>query len=408
MSPASPPPRAAPAPVAAPPPPVPGDPAAGAGPAPAPRPPPGLVPDPMPEPTPELTVVVPCFNERRNVRPLLDRLERALAGRRWEAVFVDDDSPDGTAEAVRAAARADRRVRLLLRVGRRGLASAVIEGALSSVADVVAVVDGDGQHDIERLPDLLAALEAGAEVAVGSRYLEGGDSGGLDGGWRQRLSRAGTAVVQSTLPAPLTDPMSGMFALPQPLLRALAPRLTGQGFKILLDLLLSAPTPLRVTEAPVRFFPREQGQSKLDVQVLLQFLGLLLDKRLGGRVPLRFVSFAAVGLLGVVVNLLVLGAGRAAGLGFEPAQALGTLVAMAANFQLNNAVTYRDARLRGARLWRGLALFMLVCGIGAVANVGIAQVLHSSSAGWTAAGAVGAALGVVWNYAVSATLVWRR
>ncbi len=355
-----------------------------------------------------LGVVIPCFNERANVPRLVQRLERALGGIAWEAVFVDDDSPDGTAAEVRAIARRDPRVRGLLRIGRRGLASAVIEGALSSAADVVAVMDGDLQHDETRLPAMLAALEAGADVAVGSRYVSGGDAAGLAGGWRQRLSRAGTGLVQSMLPVPLGDPMSGLFMLRQPLFRALAPRLTGQGFKILLDLLLSSPTPLRVAEVPVRFFSREEGASKLDIQVLLQFAGLLLDKRLGGRVPLRFLAFAAVGLVGVAVNVAVLALGRRLGLRFELAQVLGTLVAMAANFELNNAVTYRDQRLRGLALWRGLALFMAVCGVGGIANIGIAQVLYRTSSGWTAAGTIGAAIGVVWNYAVSATLVWRR
>ena len=85
----------------------------------------------------------------------------------------------------------------------------------------------------------------------------------------------------------------------------------------------------------------------------------------------------------------------------------GTLVAMVFNFQLNNQITYRDQRLRGPRLWRGLLLFLVVCSIGAVANVGIARVLYETNTYWTVAGAIGAMIGVVWNYAVSATLVWR-
>ncbi|MGI4946050.1 MAG: glycosyltransferase, partial [Janthinobacterium lividum] len=189
-----------------------------------------------------LTVVVPCFNERANVLPLVARLHAALDGLAWEVVFVDDNSPDGTAALLREVARHDRRVRCLRRVGRRGLSSAVIEGALSSSADYVAVMDGDLQHDEAQLPALLAALRGGADVAVGSRYLRGGTAAGLSGAWRQRLSRGGTALVQSLLPARLTDPMSGMFMLSRPLFERLAPRLTGQGFKILLDLLLSAPT----------------------------------------------------------------------------------------------------------------------------------------------------------------------
>ncbi len=362
-----------------------------------------------PPPPAELTVVVPCYNERPNVAILVDRLAATLAGVAWEVVFVDDDSPDGTAEEARALARRDARVRCLRRIGRRGLASAVIEGALSSSADFVAVMDGDLQHDETRLPDMLAALRAGdCDVVVASRHVAGGDAAGLAGAWRHRLSRSGIRLAQATLPVALTDPMSGFFALPRPLFERLAPKLTGQGFKILLDLLLSASPPLRVAELPARFHARTAGESKLDALVLIQFAGLLLDKRLHGLVPLRFIAFALVGAAGVLVHLAVLTLARYGGLAFESAQVVATIGAMAANFQMNNALTYRDRRLRGAALWRGLVLFMLVCGLGAIANVGIAQTLYAGHLGWTPAGAAGAAIGVVWNYAVSATLVWGR
>ena len=195
--------------------------------------------------------------------------------------------------------------------------------------------------------------------------------------------------------------------LPRPLFERLAPRLTGQGFKILLDLLLSAPAPLRVTEVPVLFHARQAGESKLDVLVLMQFAGLLLDKTLGGVLPLRFISFALVGAIGVGVNLGALWLGRWMGLGFGAAQTAATIVAMVGNFWLNNAVTYRDQRLRGPALWRGLVLFLAVCSVGAAANVGIAKALFAERFGWTLSGMAGAAIGVVWNYAVSATLVWR-
>ena len=356
----------------------------------------------------ELTVVVPCYNERANVGPMVARLRLALAGIAWEAVFVDDDSPDGTAAAVRAIAAADPRIRCIRRVGRRGLSSAVIEGALSSSAEFVAVIDGDLQHDETRLPLLLAAVQGGADLAVGSRHVEGGDSAGLSGAWRHRISGLGIRTAQAVLPVPLSDPMSGYFLLRRGLFERLAPRLTGSGFKILLDLLLSAQAPLRVAEIPVRFQPRVAGSSKLDVLVLVQFFGLVLDKALHGLVPLRFIAFALVGMVGVGVHLLTLQLGWASGLGFVPAEITATLVAMLANFQLNNAVTYRGVRLRGTALWRGLALFIAVCGIGAAANIGVARMLYAAQGGWTPSAVLGAAIGVVWNYAVSATLVWRQ
>lgn len=359
--------------------------------------------------TPVLSVIVPCYNERPNVAPMIAKLDAALTDIAWEVIYVDDNSPDGTAAEVRRIARQDRRVRCIRRIGRRGLASAVIEGALSSSADYVAVIDGDLQHDETRLPAMLAALQAGGcDIAVASRHVDGGDNSGLSSKFRHILSDGGIWLAQAFLPVRLTDPMSGFFMLPRPLFEDLARGLNGQGFKILLDLMLSSTAPLRVHEVPARFRERAAGESKMDALVMIQFGGLLLDKVFGGLLPLRFFSFALVGALGVVVHLLILALVRqTTPLGFEAEQTIATIVAMVFNFQLNNAITYRDQRLKGPALWRGLILFMVVCGFGAIANIGIAQVLYERHTAWTVAGGIGAMIGVVWNYAVSATLVWR-
>ncbi|MGE0225634.1 MAG: glycosyltransferase [Acetobacteraceae bacterium] len=358
---------------------------------------------------PELSVIVPCYNERPNVAPLIAQLDAALVGIAWEVIYVDDDSPDGTAAEVRRIAQDDPRVRCIRRIGRRGLASAVIEGALSSSAAYIAVIDGDLQHDETRLPVMLADLRGGQyDVVIASRHVEGGDNAGLSSRWRHILSDGGIRLAQVFLPGRLTDPMSGFFMLPRPLFEDLARNLTGQGFKILLDLMLSAPAPLRVREIPARFRERVAGESKLDALVMMQFGGLLLDKVFGGLLPQRFLSFALVGAMGVLVHLMVLLALRESlALGFNADQTIATIIAMIFNFQLNNAITYREQRLRGPRLWRGLGLFMLVCSVGAVANIGIANVLYESQTTWSIAGAIGAVIGVVWNYAVSSTLVWR-
>jgi dolichol-phosphate mannosyltransferase len=362
-----------------------------------------------PSGSPLLSVIVPCYNERPNVAPMIDKLRVALAGLDWEVIYVDDNSPDGTANTVRDIARRDPSVRCIRRVGRRGLASAVIEGALSSSADYVAVIDGDLQHDETRLQVMLQTLSTGSyDMVVASRHVAGGDDAGLGGKWRHILSDGGIRLAQVFLPVKLTDPMSGFFMLPRPLFEDLSRNLNGQGFKILLDLVLSSPEPLRVKEIPAGFRERVAGESKLDALVMMQFAGLLLDKVFGGMLPLRFFSFALVGALGVIVHMAVLiGLRKLSPMTFEIEQTIATLISMVFNFQLNNAITYRDQRLRGPRLWRGLVLFMIVCGFGAVANVGIAKVLYEQHTVWTIAGGVGAIIGVVWNYAVSATLVWR-
>ncbi len=334
-------------------------------------------------------------------------LDAALAGLAWEVVFVDDDSPDGTSAEAKRIAQSDLRVRCIRRIGRRGLSSAVIEGALSSAAEYVAVIDGDLQHDETRLPLMLQAVQGGADMAVGSRHVEGGDSSGLSSPLRVKLSETGIRVAQMVTRTSISDPMSGFFLLRRELFDSLAARLTGQGFKILLDLILASPRVLNVAEVPYKFRPRLAGESKLDVLVLAQFAGLLLDKALRGMVPLRFISFALVGGLGVLVNILVLQLASAAGADFGKAQTIGTIVAMVVNFQLNNQLTYRTQRLKGTKAWRGLALFMIVCGLGAIANIGIATALYAENGHSLLSGAAGAAVGVVWNYAVSSTLVWR-
>lgn len=369
---------------------------------------PGAVP--AAPPAPRLTVVVPCYNEADNVAEMVRRLDAALAGIAWEAVFVDDDSPDGTAAIAKAIAATDPRIRCIRRVGRRGLSSACIEGILSSAAPFVAVIDGDLQHDEGLLAGMLKVLEAGeAELVIGSRHVAGGAAAGGFSGARQSLSAFGTRLAERFLPVRVTDPMSGFFALRRDVFEEVVPRLNGTGFKILLDLLLSAGRPLRVKELAYSFRPRLAGESKLDLGVLIEFLGLLVDKALGGVLPLRFLSFAAVGATGVAVHMLVLGLAHGVGpLGFGAAMVLATLVAMTTNFLINNRVTYRDRRLRGPALLRGLVLFYLVCGIGAAANTGIAAVLVQGDVlGWGLAGVIGALMTVVWNYAMSSTLVWR-
>lgn len=356
---------------------------------------------------PELTIVVPTFNECGNVEPLLARLETALCGIAWEVVYVDDDSPDGTAAKVRALARTDPRIRCLQRIGRRGLSSAVIEGMLASSAPYLAVIDADLQHDERLLPQMLAALKTqDFDVVVGSRHVAGGSVGDWD---RRRVTISGFAarLARLVVAAELTDPMSGFFMLSRPAFERTVRRLSGQGFKILLDLFASTPVPFRFTELPFVFGRRQYGESKLDSLVVWEYLMLLADKLAGGYVPARFISFAAVGTSGVAVHFFTLFCALQA-VAFPVAQALATIVAMTSNFTLNNFLTYRDRRLAGMRFVAGLASFYAVCSLGAVANVGIASAAFADHYAWWVSGLAGAAVGVVWNYAVSSVLTWRR
>ncbi len=355
----------------------------------------------------ELTVVVPTFNECPNLEPLLTRLRAALSGIEWEIVFVDDDSPDGTAAQVRLLAQSDRRIRCIQRIGRRGLSTAVIEGMLASSSPYLAVIDADLQHDETLLPHMLAALKAeDLDLVIGSRHAAGGGVGDWD---RRRIaiSRLATRLARLVAAADLSDPMSGFFMISRPAFEGALRRLSGQGFKILLDLFASTPVAYRFKEIPYVFGRRLHGDSKLDSLVAWEYLMLLLDKLIGRYVPIRFVFFAAVGTSGVAVHFVTLYFGLQVA-SFPVAQALGTVVAMTSNFALNNVLTYRDRRLTGAHFFIGLASFYAICGLGAVANVGIASAAFAQHYTWWAAGLAGAAVGVVWNYAVSSVFTWHR
>jgi dolichol-phosphate mannosyltransferase len=357
----------------------------------------------------ELSVIVPTFNESDNIDEMVGALDACLKDVAWEIIFVDDDSPDGSAERARRLAGCDCRVRCLQRIGRRGLSSAVVEGMLSSAAPYLAVIDGDLQHDETRLPQMLEILKSGQfDIAVGSRYAPGGGIGSWDSS-RASISRFAARVSRLLVRADLSDPMSGFFMITRPAFESCMRRLSGLGFKILLDLFASSPQPLRFREIPFQFRTRRAGESKLDNQVAWDYGMLILDKLVGRVLPVRFVTFCLVGGLGVLVHLTVLAIlFKISGLAFVAAQTAATFSAMAFNFSLNNLTTYRDMRLRGWRWLIGLTTFTLACSVGAVGNVGIAAYVFSRSVAWIPAALAGIAVGAVWNYAVTMTYTWRK
>lgn len=358
--------------------------------------------------TPELAVIVPTRNERPNVMPLFTRLERALRAIRWEVIFVDDNSPDRTAEAVRRLAAQDERVRLIERFGQRGLASACVTGIVASHAPYVAVVDADLQHDVTQLPAMLRTLrEEHIDVVVASRYVAGASMRGFPGR-RARLSRLGVRLAHCFPRAGLADPMSGFFVLRHEAFDAALPHLSQHGFKILLDILLSAPRPLSWREIPCQFGVRQGGTSKLDALATFEFVALLLDKLTGRLIPLRLLLFMCVGGSGLLVHFAALYGLLTAGVRFIVAQTVAVLTAMTSNFVLNNLITYRDQRLTGWRWLRGLMSFYAVCAVGALANVSLATLIYRETRVWWLAGGVGALLGAAWNYLASRSLTWRQ
>src|SRR5579872_3618121 len=354
---------------------------------------------------PELSVVIPTLNERENAPLIVERLNRTLDGIAWEVIFVDDDSPDGTADIVRGLARVQPNIRCLQRIGRRGLSSACIEGMLASAAPYLAVMDGDLQHDEALLPRMFEKIRAERlDVVVASRHVADGSVGNFEAS-RVAISGFATKLSRIVVKADLTDPMSGFFMIERSAFDGAMRRLSGQGFKILLDLFASTPRPFAFAELPLHFRERLHGESKLDTLVAWEYLMLLLQKLLGPAVPVRFLLFSLIGGLGVGVHLTTLWTMLHLSASFAAAQGVATVVAMTFNFLLNNLFTYRDRRLKGWRILSGLGSFYAVCGLGAVANVGIAASIAGNHSWWLA-GLAGAAVSAVWNYAMSSVFTW--
>ncbi len=356
--------------------------------------------------SPELSIVLPTYNERGNVAEMVARLEAALSGMLWEAIFVDDDSPDRTFDVVRAIGATDPRIRCIRRINRRGRASACLEGMLAAQAPIIAVMDADLQHDPGVLPTLFALLrENRADIVVPTRYRAGGSNGGLKG-LRDPISRSAGAFARAILRVKLSDPTSGYFAARREVIDGLAARLSPDGFNTLLDI-VSADRRLRLTEVPYVFGVRHNGESKLRARVALDYLALIFSRASGGLVPQRFFLFALVGVSGVAVHLAFLLGLEQTGFAFAQAQSLAALIAAASNFWMNNALTYRDQSLRGAKALAGLAIYVGVCSLGIVSNVGIALWLFTDSAATLLPGLGGALVSAVWNYAVTRALIWR-
>ena len=371
----------------------------------------------------QLGIVLPTYNERGNLRTMIERLDAALQGIAWEVVVVDDNSPDGTADEARSIAREDRRVRVLQRIGRRGLSSAAIEGMCATSAPVVAVMDADHQHDPALLPGMLAAIEGGDyDLSYASRFAEGASTDAWGRPDRVKASGLANRLARKVTGVTLSDPMSGYFMLRSETLRKDAHRLSGVGFKILLDILATIDAPLRIKEFPMHFAARAEGESKLDQTVVFEFLVGLYDKWLGRIIPTRFALFGTVGALGVIVQLgalwlllhVVLGERFVYGhwsneATFNLANTLAAVIAMTFNFVLNNELTYSDKRLRGfSPLLRGWAKFALTCSLGLLTNVGSAAALKAMGFHDVAAVLIGIVLGSVWNFALSSKFVWGR
>lgn len=361
-----------------------------------------------------LSLIFPTYNEADNLPVLLPKVAAVLKGVDFEVIVVDDDSPDRTWEVGRKLSLQYPWLRVIRRVGRRGLSSAVIEGFLAAKGDVLAVADADGQHDLGILPLLAKAVEGGAGIAIGSRYTEGGSVGQWDER-RHTMSRIATWMAIRLCRVKVSDPMSGFFAVERRLFEKVLPMLNPKGFKILLDLLIHVPSGTKTEEVPFTFGVREHGESKLSRRVQIEFLEYLYDALFGRWIPLTFIKYCIVGLLGVMVNLgvyllvsrVLLPEADTRLLEISRALILGIEAAIVFNFFLNNIWTFSQARLRGAAAVIGFVRYNIACALGALANYAVTFALFSNEIGAVHSVIVGAFVGMVWNYTMSRLFTWR-
>lgn len=358
-----------------------------------------------------ISIVLPTYNERGNIEPLLNQLLNLLQSYNLEILVVDDNSTDGTAERVRELAQNEQRLRLIRRIGRSGLASAIKEGLVDASGDVAVVMDSDGQHDPGTVQGAIETLIQGnLDLVIGSRFHPGAEIHGLSSRREIGSSWANTSARLS-LPRAykgLSDYMSGFFALRLEPLLPLILAVDVNGFKFLYELLALSKGRLRTSEVPLSFQPRDHGSSKLDLAIFWDFLTSVLHSLSFRLLPRRAISFGLVGLSGVMVQLLVNDLiMRLGGLSFESALPFAAATAASSNYLINNALTFRFQRLKGPALIRGLLKFLLVASLPILANVGLASTYYNFVARDTLlAQLAGIAVVFIWNYAASSRFVW--
>ena len=357
---------------------------------------------------PELTIVLPTFNEAANIPINVERIGKALGDIRHEIIVVDDNSPDGTAKVARSISQSNPNVRCIRRVGRRGLSGACIEGMMAASAPVIVIMDADLQHDETVLPEMLKQIRAGADLVVGTRYAGQGSAAEGFNRTRAKGSELATKLSNRITGDLVSDPMSGFFMLKREVADKAASQVSNDGFKILFDIVSRMGADLTIREVPFTFKERLHGDSKLGFLVTMQFLGLLASRYTGGLFPAQFLLFALVGLLGVLVHMSVLyfltGPMQIA---FATSQLAATFVAMTSNFFINNNLTYAHMKLRGWRIVTGLLSFCAVCSLGAIANISVSVQIYQWQSGVALAGLAGALMSSVFNYSVTKLVTWR-
>lgn len=359
----------------------------------------------------QLSVIIPTYNEKENIDEIIKRLEKSLREISFEVIFVDDDSPDGTANAVKQQRKTRPHVNLIQRVGRRGLAGAVIEGILSAKSDISAVMDCDLQHDETKLIQMyyLFKNKPQLDLVVGSRFI--GKEQIPDAAFsyiRKIGSNLATFYTKKLLGISISDPLSGFFMVRNKSFEKYSKNLQTQGFKVLADLIASAKKNLIVEEIGYTFKNRLAGESKMSLATGLELLSLIISQVFNGKLSIRFILFCFVGLSGVFVQILVTGLFmNVSKVSFEISQSLGIIFAMTSNYFLNNMITFRDRSLKYIELLKGLVSFYFICSLGALANFALANFVYSQLSNWLIASLCGAIFSAIWNFVLSSLFTWK-
>jgi dolichol-phosphate mannosyltransferase len=358
----------------------------------------------------ELAIIIPTYNESSNLPVLVKRIGDLNLDTEYEIIVVDDNSPDKTWKTAVDLQKQYNNMKSIRRLGRSGLSSAVIEGILATNTKFFAVIDADLQHDETKIPDMLNAARNGANIVIGSRYIEGGGVGD----WsqhRKKISRWATNLALKIFKHNISDPMSGFFLMERKYLDSVVESLDAKGFKILLDILSNyKPGEIIIKEIPYQFKDRMHGESKLTPIVALQFLEFIYSKILGRYIPLRFFKFISVGSLGAFVHFTMLYlCFKKFNISYELSLMIAIESAIIFNFFLNNIWTFRDSLLLGKKaLLFGLLKFNLASLFGGMVSFVMSVFLMNTlNIHWATASITGAVAGALWNYQLNLLFTWK-
>ena len=359
---------------------------------------------------PILSIVIPTYNEKDNISKILELLRLALGNVQHEIIFVDDNSPDGTANEVKISMRKFSNLHLIHRIGRRGLSGAIIEGVLAAKSEIVAVMDCDLQHDESKLLEMmdLFSKSTSLDLVIGSRFTEDGEiSDKAFSKIRELGSKVTTLLIKKFMQIKSTDPLSGFFMVKRETFLKYSDNLQTQGFKVLADFLAMSGKFLEIEEVGYKFKNRIAGESKMSLLTVLELISLVLSQIFQGRISIRFILFCMVGVSGIFVQLLTTGFSMLLINQFSTSQTVGIFAAMTSNYFLNNYITFQERRLKSLDLLRGLVSFYFICSLGAFANIAVATYIFSLSSNWLISSFLGAVFGAVWNFTLSSIFTWK-